>query len=151
MSSKWRGPIAPDGKPPMITITFTEPIVFEKLIIVKGEGDKASFQVCSLGTWLIRVRRTRTVSDTPMMKIIIWTQTRNMTSRTLLYSSFTFHEQFESSYKYKDVCLFLDDTETLCTEEYDGRPLVVNAWDDRIVWTAQRNQINRITKIQVFG
>ena len=56
MSSKWRAPIAPDGKPPMVTITFEEPIVFEKLIIVKGEGDKASFQVFSLSTWLIRVR-----------------------------------------------------------------------------------------------
>ena len=61
------------------------------------------------------------------------------------------HEQFENSYKYKDVCLFLDGTETICTEEYDGRPLVVNAWDDRIVWTAGTNQINRITEVQVFG
>ena len=56
MASMWQAPIAPDGKPPMITITFTEPIVFEKLIIVKGEGDKAGFQVRTLNTWLIRVR-----------------------------------------------------------------------------------------------
>ena len=81
------------------------------------------------------------------------TQTRRMTSthRTLLHSPLKFREKFENSSKYKDVCLFLDGTETLCTEEYDGRPLVVNAWDDRIVWTAQANQINRITKVQVFG
>ena len=39
MSSKWDVPILPDGRSPVINVIFEQPIVFEKLVIVKSEEE----------------------------------------------------------------------------------------------------------------
>ena len=45
--------------------------------------------------------------------------------------------------------MVLDNVEISCTQEYDGRPLVTNSWDDRIVWESAPNQIDRVQRVQV--
>ena len=39
LSSTWYAPILPDGRSPAINVIFEQPIVFEKLVIVKSEEE----------------------------------------------------------------------------------------------------------------